>query len=220
MIKLAIFDCDGTLVDSGASIHRAVQASFRAHGMEPPPRSEAKKVIGLSLDEAMVRLAPQGDHPSMVEAYKQAFFAMRGAGELEEPFYDGITNLLDRLEADGWLLAIATGKSMRGLDHLLEQHGIIDRFISLQTSDRNPSKPHPAMALAAMAEAGAEPANTVFIGDTAWDIGCAINAGTGAIGAGWGYHEPQELIDAGAHAVAMEPHEVVIHANEWLERGK
>lgn len=220
MTRLAIFDCDGTLVDSGASIHRAVEAAFGAHGLEPPPRSEAKKVIGLSLYEAMERLAPNSDHVSMVEAYKQAFFAMRGAGELEELFYDGIAELLDRLEADRWLLAIATGKSRRGLDHLLDLHGMRGRFVSLQTADHNPSKPHPAMALAAMAEAGAEPSRTVFIGDTAWDMGCAINAGTGAIGAGWGYHEPQELIDAGAHGIAMEPGEVVAHAVDWLERSK
>nr|WP_294847677.1 HAD-IA family hydrolase [uncultured Sphingomonas sp.] len=218
MIKLAIFDCDGTLVDSGASIHRAVEATFRAHGMEPPPRSEAKKVIGLSLYEAMARLAPGANHQAMVESYKEVFFAMRGAGELEEPFYDGIDALLDQLEGHGWLLAVATGKSHRGLLHLLDQHDIRDRFISLQTADSNPSKPHPAMALQAMADAGAEPANTVFIGDTAWDMGCAVNAGTGAIGVGWGYHDPQELIDAGAHGVAMAPAEVIAHADAWLRR--
>lgn len=217
MIRLAIFDCDGTLVDSGASIHRAVEAAFSAHGLVSPPREEAKKVIGLSLVEAMQRLAPDADHEALTATYKEAFFAMRGAGELEEPLFDGIAELLDRMEADGWLLGVATGKSERGLRHVLELHGLDRRFVTLQTADRNPSKPHPAMALAAMAEVGAEPARTVFIGDTAWDMGCAVNAGIGAIAAGWGYHEASALIDAGAHGVAMRPPEVVGHAADWLE---
>lgn len=218
MIRLAIFDCDGTLVDSGASIHRAVEAAFAAHGLVAPPREEAKKVIGLSLDQAMQRLAPDADFETLSATYKDAFFAMRSAGELEEPLFDGIDNLLDRMEADGWLLGVATGKSMRGLRHVLELHGLDRRFVTLQTADSNPSKPHPAMALAAMADVGAEPSRTIFIGDTAWDMGCAVNAGAGAIGAGWGYHEPVELIDAGAHGVAMAPAEVVAHAGDWLER--
>lgn len=218
MIRLAIFDCDGTLVDSGTSIHRAVEAAFAIHQIPCPPRDEAKKVIGLSLDEAMRRLAPDADHARLVSAYKDAFFAMRTASELEEPLFDGIVDLLDRMEADGWLLGIATGKSDRGLNHLLDMHGLNQRFITLQTADQNPSKPHPAMALAAMREAGAEAANTVFIGDTAWDMGCAVNAGAGAIGAGWGYHKPGELIDAGAHGVAMQPADVAALASDWLGR--
>lgn len=218
MTRLAIFDCDGTLVDSGASIHRAVEAAFFHHGLVAPPRDEAKKVIGLSLAEAMQRLAPDADHEALTATYKEAFFAMRGAGELEEPLFDGIVELLDRMEADGWLLGIATGKSDRGLRHVLDRHDLERRFVSLQTADRHPSKPHPSMALAAMAEVGAKPARTVFIGDTAWDMGCAVNAGIGAIGAGWGYHEPDELIDGGAHGVAMEPAQVVAHAGEWLGR--
>ncbi|WP_037497924.1 HAD-IA family hydrolase [Sphingomonas jaspsi] len=218
MIRLAIFDCDGTLVDSGASIHRAVEAAFAAHGLVAPPREEAKKVIGLSLDQAMQRLAPGADHDALTATYKDAFFAMRGAGELEEPLFDGIAALLDRMEADGWLLGVATGKSMRGLRHVLELHGLERRFVTLQTADNNPSKPHPAMAMAAMADVGAEASRTIFVGDTAWDMGCAVNAGAGAIGAGWGYHEPVELIDAGAHGVAMTPADVVAHAADWLGR--
>jgi len=218
MIRLAIFDCDGTLVDSGASIHRAVEAAFAAHGLVAPPREEGMKVIALGRDRAMRRLGPDADHDALTATYKDAFFAMRSAGELEEPLFDGIAALLDRMEADGWLLGVATGKSMRGLRHMLELHGLERRFVTLQTADNNPSKPHPAMALAAMADVGAEAARTIFIGDTAWDMGCAVNAGTGAIGAGWGYHEPVELIDAGAHGVAMTPAEVVAHAADWLER--
>jgi phosphoglycolate phosphatase len=218
--KLAIFDCDGTLVDSGATIHAALLQTFDAHGLECPPREITKKIIGLSLMEAMAALVPDGDHAALTQTYKEAFFAMRGAGQVDEPLFNGIGELLDRLEADGWLLGVATGKSDRGLRFCLEHHGLAARFVTLQTADRNPSKPHPAMALAAMAEAGTEPTRTIFVGDTGWDMGCARGAGAGAIGAGWGYHEVEELNAGGAHGVAMAPAEVVALADAWIGRGQ
>jgi len=217
MIRLAIFDCDGTLVDSGATIHRALRTALAAHGHACPPPSITRKVIGLSLDQAMAALIPDADHAALSAAYKDAFIAMRGAGEVEEPLYDGIVELLDTLGRDGWLLGVATGKSDRGLRHCLAAHGIAGLFITLQTADRHPSKPHPAMALAAMAEAGAEPQATVFIGDTGWDMGCARAAGCGAIGVGWGYHEHDEMIAMGAHEVAQAPAEIAALATKWTE---
>lgn len=216
MSRLAIFDCDGTLVDSGATIHRALRVAFDAHGIVCPPNHVTQKVIGLSLVEAMAELVPDGDHAALATTYKDAFVAMRGAGAVEEPLYDGIAELIDTLAADGWLLGVATGKSDRGLRHCLTTHGLFDRFVTLQTADRNPSKPHPAMALAAMAEAGAGPGETVFIGDTGWDMGCARSAGVGAIGVGWGYHSPEVLTADGAHCVAMSPGEVKLLAEQWL----
>jgi phosphoglycolate phosphatase len=220
MTKLAIFDCDGTLVDSGATIRAALEQAFEGHGLECPPPEVTKRVIGLSLMEAMSALVPDADHAALTQAYKEAFFAMRGAGQVEEPLFDGIVELLDALEADDWLLGVATGKSDRGLRHCLESHGLNGRFVTLQTADRNPSKPHPAMALAAMAEAGAEPARTIFIGDTRWDMGCARGAGVGAIGAGWGYHEIEELTADGTHGVAQIPAEVVGLADAWIGRSQ
>lgn len=216
MNKLAIFDCDGTLVDSGAAIHTALEQAFEAHGLECPPCEVTKKVIGLSLMEAMAALVPHGDHAALTQTYKDAFFAMRGAGRVEEPLFDGIAELLDALDAADWLLGVATGKSDRGLRHCLEMHDLGSRFVTLQTADRNPSKPHPAMALAAMAEAAVEPRRTIFVGDTGWDMGCARGAGVGAIGAGWGYHEIEELTAGGAHGVALAPAEVIKLANIWL----
>jgi phosphoglycolate phosphatase len=218
MTRLAIFDCDGTLVDSGASIHNALRQTFDAHGLSCPPRDITKKVIGLSLYEAISTLVPEGDHLAMTQTYKDAFFAMRGAGKVEEPLFDGIGELLETLERDGWLLGVATGKSMRGLRHCLSSHGLAERFVTLQTADHNPSKPHPGMALSAMAEAGADPARTIFVGDTGWDMGCARNAGVGGIGAGWGYHEADELVAEGAIGVAMEPAAVAALANDWIGR--
>jgi phosphoglycolate phosphatase len=123
--------------------------------------------------------------------------------------FDGVIELLDSLEEDGWLLAVATGKSDRGLRHCLESHGIHARFVSLQTADRHPSKPHPSMVLEAIAEAGASPETSIVVGDTSYDMAMAAAAGAVPIGAGWGYHEPQELIEAGAIAVAAEPSQVL-----------
>jgi len=212
MNKLAIFDCDGTLVDSGATIYRALSATFAENGLESPSVDSGRKVIGLSLAEAMAALLPEAPaerHLGLSEDYKRQFWKLRAAGEVEEPLFDGVLELLDALEADGWLLAVATGKSDRGLKHCLEQHGIHARFVSLQTADRHPSKPHPSMVEQAIADAGAAPETSIVIGDTSFDMAMAVAAGAIGIGAGWGYHASQELIEAGAVAVAERPLEVL-----------
>jgi phosphoglycolate phosphatase len=214
MNKLAIFDCDGTLVDSGANIHSALTEAFQEHGFEVPPSHISRKVIGLSLVEAMAALLPgagQAEHLVLAESYKRHFQRARFEGRVEEPLFEGIPELLDRLQADGWLLAVATGKSDRGLSLCLDCHGYAQRFVSLQTADRHPSKPHPSMVEQAMAEAGAAPETTIVIGDTAFDMGMAVNAGVRGIGAGWGYHEEAELLAAGAAAVAQMPLGVLEH---------
>ena len=216
MSKLAIFDCDGTLVDSGGTIHRALRSTFDSHGLDCPPRAVTRKVIGLSLDEAFAALVPDGDHPALSQTYKDVFFAMRSQGVVEEPLFDGIIEALDGFRTSGWMLGMATGKSARGLTHCLAAHNITDHFVTLQTADNHPSKPHPSMVLAAIAEAGSSASETVFIGDTAWDMGSARAAECGAIGAGWGYHDESELRDAGAHAVALDPAELVILSERWI----
>jgi phosphoglycolate phosphatase len=206
--RLAIFDCDGTLVDSGATIYAALCDSLQENGLEAPDADAARRIIGLSLNEAMATLLPHlsaEQHAKLSEDYKQAFWRLRAAGRVEEPLYDGVIELLDTLEANGWLLAVATGKSDRGLRHCLEQHGIHARFVSLQTADRHPSKPHPSMVQQAIADAGAAPATTIVIGDTSFDMAMAAAAGAAPIGAGWGYHEADELMAAGAVAVADQP---------------
>ena len=206
--RLAIFDCDGTLVDSQANICRAMADAFTIEKLAPPADPAIRRVVGLSLTEAMRALLPEADHDLHVrlgESYKHAFRAMRGAGQVDEPLFPGIAEALTALEADGWLLAVATGKSDRGLQHCLAVHGIESKFVSLQTADRHPSKPHPSMIFEAMGDAGAVPETSVMIGDTSFDIGMAVNAGCTAVGVAWGYHVPEELYDEGAHFVADRP---------------
>ena len=206
MNKLAIFDCDGTLVDSGANIHSALSETLQEHGFEVPPMA------------ALLPDADDANHRALAETYKRHFQRARFEGRVEEPLFEGIPHLLDELEADGWLLAVATGKSDRGLSLCLDCHGYAGRFVSLQTADRHPSKPHPSMVEQAMADAGAAPEATIVIGDTAFDMGMAANAGVRGIGAGWGYHEAAELLAAGAVAVAETPLEVLQHLPDESKR--
>lgn len=211
MNRLAIFDCDGTLVDSGANICLAMEACFARAELPTPARERTRAVVGLSLVEAMQAMLPEEGpdvHVALAVDYKQAFQRLRGRGLVEEPLYDGVADLIDVLEEGGWLLGVATGKSDRGLSLCLGQHGLAERFVTLQTADRHPSKPHPSMIEAAIAEAGAAPATTVMIGDTSYDMAMARAAGVLAIGVGWGYHQRQELVDAGAHYVADHPSEI------------
>ena len=219
--RLAIFDCDGTLVDSGGNIHAALADSFADFGIAVPTLEATRKIIGLSLVEAIAALTPDVDrqaHGEIAERYKLHFQRARAEGRVEEPLFDGIPELLDSLEADGWLLAVATGKSDRGLAVCLDCHGYAQRFMSLQTADRHPSKPHPSMVHQAMTDAGASAETTVVIGDTAFDMGMAVAAGATGIGAGWGYHEPHEMIDAGAIAVAHQPLDVLKFLPDMTER--
>ncbi len=207
-IRLAVFDCDGTLVDSQANICVACETAFGESGLIAPPRAAIRRIVGLSLVEAMRVLTPQADddtHRLLAERYKESFRAMRTSGTLiDEPLFDGIADVLRNLVDDGWLLGVATGKSDRGLAHILDQHAITDRFVTLQTADRHPSKPDPTMLLAAMAEAGASPRDTAMIGDTSFDMAMAKAAGARAVGVAWGYHAIHELADAGADVVASD----------------
>ncbi|QYJ07964.1 HAD-IA family hydrolase [Qipengyuania flava] len=205
MSRLAVFDCDGTLVDGQAAICETMEQAFASAGLAAPDRHLVRRMVGLSLPYALRELAPHAtddERHAVVEAYKVGFRDLRLSGALREPLFDGIGALIEQLDAEGWLLAVATGKSDRGLHACLDTHGIKHRFVSLQTADRHPSKPHPAMLEAALVDAGVSPADAVMIGDTSFDMEMAVAAGVRAIGVSWGYHEAQELFDTGASAVA------------------
>ena len=205
MSRLVVFDCDGTLVDGQAAICDTMDEAFAAAKLGAPDRNEVRRMVGLSLPQALRILAPDASedaHAIALEAYKAGYRERRVTGILEEPLYDGMAALIDRLDAAGWLLGVATGKSDRGLHACLDMHGIKHRFVTLQTADRHPSKPHPAMLEEALAEAGVAAADAVMVGDTSFDMDMARAAGVRAIGVAWGYHEPRELLEAGAIGVA------------------
>lgn len=205
MNKLALFDCDGTMVDSQANICASMDQAFVAHGLTPPDHHKTRRIVGLSLQEAVRQLLPDEEEPlvtAVTQSYRDGFFEMRQQGGVHEPLYDGLLDLIDRLESDGWVLGVATGKSDRGLNHVLEIHGLANRFVTLQTADRHPSKPHPAMVQLAISEAGAAVETTAMIGDTTFDMEMGVNAGVRSIGVDWGYHDSHELLSAGAQIVA------------------
>lgn len=199
--KLALFDCDGTLIDSQANICMAMEHAFSLMQLTPPPRQDIRHIVGLSIFEAAVYLRPEEDdafHRELAEHYKQSFFDLRGKGLVHEPLYDGMKELIIGLDKAGWMLGVATGKSDRGLDHCLREHDMKSLFISLQTADRHPSKPHPSMIHQAMADSGSDAAHTVMIGDTSFDMEMGKAAGCFTIGVNWGYHSLEILEASGA----------------------
>ena len=205
-LRLVIFDVDGTLIDSQAHILAAMDAAFAAHDLPPPAREVTLSIVGLSLPIAMARLAP--DHPDsqpgLVAACKDAFGQMRRSpdGATLSPLFPGARAALETLAAqDHTLLAIATGKSRRGMDHILDLHDLRGLFQSVQTADDHPSKPHPSMVASCLHDTGAQPSRAVILGDTTYDIDMGRAAGIHALGVAWGYHAADSLTASGASAI-------------------
>ncbi|MFK7838047.1 MAG: HAD-IA family hydrolase [Sulfitobacter sp.] len=201
-LRLVIFDVDGTLVDSQADILAAMTAAFAVVDAPMPAREAVLGVVGLSLDVLFPRLAPdvsESGQGKMVEAYKEAYMDLRAQNGIAQssPLYPGALDTLRRLNAvPEVLLGVATGKSKRGLDKVIEGHGLDGLFVTRQVADFHPSKPHPSMIMQAMADAGVGPQETVMIGDTSFDMEMARAAGVRGIGVGWGYHPRALLQDA------------------------
>jgi len=204
-MKLVILDCDGTLVDSQNGICAAMEHAFSGMGLKAPSREETLAIIGLSLPEAFAALASEHDddlRAALAQRYRRAFLEMKRDPALHEPLFPGVAAAIEAFgQREDVVLGIATGKARRGIDRLFEREGWADRFLTVQTADHHPSKPHPAMVRAAMAEAGVAPERTVMVGDTTFDVEMALAADVGALGVAWGYHAPEELREAGAHGI-------------------
>ena len=200
---LILLDIDGTLVDSQDFIVEAQRRAFAANGLPTPERERALSVVGLSLLEAFTALAGKtAPVANLVQAYRTAWHEMRDDPAFEDPFFEGALDFVQTLIARGDVkLGIATGKARRGVVHLMDRTGWHDHFVTIQTADDHPSKPAPDMILKAMQETGAEPHHTIMIGDTSYDMAMAKAAGVHAIGVGWGYHQREALLKAGAELV-------------------
>jgi phosphoglycolate phosphatase len=200
----AVFDIDGTLVDSRAIITACMDAAFIGAGFEAPGYEKTRRVIGLSLGAGLKYLAPDADDATrtrILESYRDAFFTMRQDPALASPLYDGAADLLETLANDGWTLGIATGKSRRGLDAMMEQFGWRDLFAANFCADDGPGKPHPHMVLENIRVLDADPRQTVVIGDSEHDMAMGVAAGIAALGVSWGFGTPSEMLAAGAGSV-------------------
>ncbi len=199
-LRLIVFDCDGTLVDSQAAIIHAMREAFSAAKLPAPSDDAITGIVGLSVPQAVAALAPgqSGDVLSVIDkTFRQSSIAWREANPNESAtFYDGARDCLDRLNNSGELLAVATGKARRGLDHLLDQSGLRGHFVATQSADDAPSKPHPGMLENCARLTGAD--RMIMIGDTSYDMLMAKSFGCHAIGVTWGYHSDAVLLESGA----------------------
>ena len=201
--KLVIFDCDGTLVDSQHMIIDAMQATFKALGLPAEDDMRIRSTVGLSVLEAIAALRPEDGDKALENAaniFKREFYRLRvEEAPQPDPLYSGTREILEHLREAGFLLGVATGNSDRGLARVIAEHELGDFFVTLQTADGHPSKPHPSMIQTAALEVGVEPAACIMVGDTSYDMMMARSAGSLAVGVKWGYHSTDELSQGGAH---------------------
>lgn len=191
---LIVFDWDGTLMDSTATIVQCIQAAAKDLGLPVPHEAAASYVIGLSLADAMQAVMPDVDpkyYPRMVERYRYHYLAK----DHELPLFPGVREMLAELSQEGYFLAVATGKSRVGLSRALHTANLLSVFDATRCADETFSKPHPAMLQELTRELGQEMRRTLMIGDTTHDLQMASNAGAAAVAVEYGAHDPTLLLE-------------------------
>jgi len=217
--NFVVFDWDGTIVDSQFLIHSVMSMALTAHGQPAPSLAAVRAVVGLELSEAIGRLLPTNfteDLAAVVGAYRENFAIERAKPDCHEPLFDDVRTALTALEGLGILCGIATGKSQRGVRAGLAHHELDRFFVSVQTADDAPGKPHPGMLEQAMADVGARCEDTIMIGDTTFDMKMAANADVRALGVAWGYHGTDELKAAGAVSIVEQFADIPAVVNEMM----
>ena len=209
--SLIVFDWDGTLIDSAADIVECIQEAARDLRLPVPARETASHVIGLGLHDSLrtaVPTLPEDQYREFAEAYRRHFLARQGAMAL----FPGIRELLQDLHAAGYRLAVATGKSRRGLDHALESTALRRYFAASRCADETNPKPHPAMLLELMEQLAIAPGQALMIGDTSHDLEMAHSAGVDAVAVAYGAHPGAELRALAPRACVASVSEL----REWL----
>lgn len=210
---LIVFDWDGTLMDSTAAIVKSIQAAADALKLPVPDKETAAHVIGLGLYEAMEAVMPGADpaiYPQMAEQYRRLYLQFSQKITL----FDGVIDMLKDLASQDYQLAVATGKSRRGLDRVLAETGTGHFFQATRTADQTHSKPHPAMLREITEELGEDMARTVMIGDTTHDLLMAANAGAAGIAVQYGAHPLDEL----KRLKPLYTAKSVISLHDWLKK--
>jgi len=185
--RILVFDWDGTLVDSTSIIARSLQQACRDVGAPVPDDARARYVIGLGLADALAHIAPdlpRERHGELAGAYRTHYLAQEDA----IPLFAGAAELLGELQAAGHLLAVATGKSRKGLDRALAQQGVAHRFVATRCADEGPPKPDPAMLHHLVDRIGGSIDETLMIGDTTHDLELAARAGASSLAVAYGAH--------------------------------
>lgn len=209
--RLIVFDWDGTLVDSTELIAVSLREACRDIGAAVPDLSTARHVIGLGLDDALRVAAPavpRGRYPELTARYRHHFVSR----DAEVPLFPGIRAMLQELDDRGFLLAIATGKSRRGLARALEQQGIGGHFAATRCADEGFAKPHPGMLEHLFAQTGVGPGESLMVGDTSHDLELARNAGTPAVAVSYGAHPREGLARHASLAMVDSPQAL----RQWL----
>jgi phosphoglycolate phosphatase len=206
-LRLAIWDVDGTLVDSRETIHNVMVEAFCQSGLVPPEYDDTRRIVGLSLHEACAQLAPGAsvdEIERLVTDYRNTWVRARARPDFKQPLYEGALETLEALRDDGWLIAMATGKTRAGIASLFKLHELEHFFDTIWCADDGPGKPHPHMVLQAMDALGMEPDASLMIGDAIHDIAMGRAAGVRSLGVSWGFGAAHELEEAGAHEVHHE----------------
>lgn len=201
--ELVIFDCDGTLVDSLAGIAQSANLALIEAGFtEGIPQHAVAEVVGLSLERAIATWIPTAEaqvQQQVIAAYKKHYQILADAGQLVSPLFPCVRTMLERLKEAGVTLAVATGKSTKGLQRTLQEHNLNEFFRALQTADTARSKPDPEMIEQILTQTCFSPAQTLMVGDTTFDIEMGTRAGVTTCAVTYGCHSRARLAQAQPH---------------------
>ena len=211
--ELLVFDWDGTLADSTALIAGAIQQACRDMGLAVPDDTTARHVIGLGQRDSIQYVAPALE-PQQHSQFTERFGAHYMLGDAAIPLFAGVPAMLTELATRGHQLAVATGKSRRGLARALAQHGIAHHFVVTRCADEGFPKPHPDMLLTLMEQAAVPPEQTLMIGDTTHDVQLARNAGVDALAVTYGAHSTAGLAELSPLATVNS----IVELRAWLSR--